>query len=45
VQVPFTIDHYRDGVQTSRVNYESIEFNPAIPDALFAKPTNPKAIK
>ena len=45
VQVPFTIDHYRDGVQTSRIGYESVEFNPAIPDALFVKPTNPKAIK
>ena len=45
VQVPFTIDHYRDGVQTSRINYESIEFNPSIPDSIFAKPTNPKAIK
>jgi hypothetical protein len=45
VQVPFTIDHYRNGVQTSRINYDSIEFNPAIPEALFAKPTNPKLIK
>jgi hypothetical protein len=45
VQVPFTIDHYRDGAQTSRINYESVEFNTAIPDALFAKPANPKAIK
>ena len=45
VQVPFTIDHYRDGVQTSRISYESIEFNPTIPDALFAKPVSAKAIK
>ncbi|MFL6230418.1 MAG: hypothetical protein ACJ741_16725 [Pyrinomonadaceae bacterium] len=45
VQVPFTIDHYRDGAQTSRTNYESVEFNPTIPDSLFAKPANPKAIK
>lgn len=45
VQVPFTIDHYRDGVQTSRINYDSIEFNPTIPESIFAKPTNPKLIK
>ncbi|MCA1641909.1 MAG: hypothetical protein LC785_08170 [Acidobacteria bacterium] len=45
VQVPFTIDHYRDGVQSSRIAYDSVEFNPAIPDTLFAKPANPKAIK
>jgi hypothetical protein len=45
VQVPFTIDHYRDGVQSSRTAYDSIEFNPTIPDSLFAKPVNPKAIK
>jgi hypothetical protein len=45
VQVPYTIDHYRDGVQTSRINYDSVEFNQPIPETLFAKPTNPKLIK
>lgn len=45
VQVPFTIDHYRDGVQSSRIAYDSIEFNPSIPESLFVKPANPKAIK
>ncbi len=45
VQVPFTIDHYRDGDKTSRINYETVEFNPTIPDSIFARPTNPKAIK
>jgi hypothetical protein len=45
VQVPFTIDHYRDGVQSSRIAYDSIEFNPSIPDSLFAKPASPKLIK
>ena len=42
---PFVIDHYRAGVQTSRINYESIEFNRPIPDSLFARPANVKAIK
>jgi hypothetical protein len=41
----FVIDHYRNGTQTSRINYESIEFNKPIADALFAKPANIKAVK
>ncbi|HEV2802966.1 MAG TPA: hypothetical protein VGW12_21045 [Pyrinomonadaceae bacterium] len=43
--VPFVIDHYRAGQQSSRINYDSVEFNVAIPDTLFAKPANIKAIK
>ena len=42
---PFVIDHYRAGQQSSRVNYETVEFNSAIPDTLFARPANIKAIK
>lgn len=42
---PFVIDHYRAGVQTSRINYETVEFNRPIPDSLFARPANVKAIK
>jgi len=45
INAPFVIDHFRNGVQTSRINYESIEFNKPIPDALFAKPANIKAVK
>jgi hypothetical protein len=45
VQVPYTIDHYRDGEKTSRINYDSVEFNPTIPDSIFARPTNVKMIK
>ncbi len=43
--VPFVIDHYREGAQSSRINYQSVEFNAAIPDTLFAKPASIKAIK
>ncbi|MDQ1613369.1 MAG: hypothetical protein QOG00_3300 [Pyrinomonadaceae bacterium] len=43
--VPFVIDHYRAGAQSSRINYDSVEFNTAVPDTLFAKPANIKAIK
>ena len=42
---PFVIDHYRAGVQSSRVNYDKVEFNTAVPDMLFAKPADIKSIK
>ena len=45
VSVPFVIDHFRNGVQSSRINYESIEFNKPLADSLFAKPANIKAVK
>src|SRR5688500_2888755 len=45
VSAPLVIDHFRNGVQTSRINYESIEFNKPLTDSMFAKPANIKAIK
>lgn len=45
VQVPFVIDHFRAGVQTSRVNYETVEFNRTLPDSLFARPADVKSLK
>lgn len=45
VTTPFVIDHFRAGVQTSRINYQSVEYNRAIPETLFAKPANVKAVK
>jgi len=45
VVAPYVIDHYRNGLQTSRINYESVEFNKPIADSLFAKPANFKAVK
>ena len=45
VSAPFVIDHFRNSVQTSRINYESIEFNKPLDDALFAKPASIKAVK
>jgi hypothetical protein len=41
----YVIDHFRNTVQTSRINYESVEFNKTVPDSLFAKPANIKAVK
>jgi outer membrane lipoprotein-sorting protein len=45
ITTPLVIDHFRNGVQSSRINYESIEFNKPVPDSLFAKPANIKAVK
>ncbi|MBV8858302.1 MAG: hypothetical protein JOZ02_15325 [Acidobacteria bacterium] len=42
---PFVIDHYRAGVQSSRVNYDTVEVNQPVPDSLFAKPADVKSIK
>ena len=45
VRAPFVIDHYRAGQQSSRVNYDKVEFNQPLPDSLFAKPADIKSIK
>ena len=41
----YVIDHFRNGLQTSRLNYESVEFNKSVADTLFAKPASFKAVK
>jgi hypothetical protein len=45
VNVPFVIDHFRAGQQSSRVNYQTVDFNLAVPDSLFARPADIKALK
>ena len=45
VTATFVVDHFINGKQTSRINYESIEFNRPLADSLFAKPENAKAVK
>jgi hypothetical protein len=45
VTSPWVIDHYINGNQTSRINYESVEYNSPLADTLFAKPVNIKSIK
>ena len=45
VITPFVIDHFRNGIQTSRINYESAEYNKPLADSLFAKPASIKAVK
>ena len=45
IKTPFIIDRYTNGAQSSRINYESVDFDKAIPDSIFAKPANPKDLK
>jgi len=45
LNAPWIIDHFVNDKQTSRINYESVQYNQKIPDALFAKPANVKDIK
>lgn len=45
VRTPFIIDRFTNGKPASRINYESVEFNRSIPDAIFDKPANPKEAK
>ncbi len=45
IKTPFIVDHFSGGVQTSRINYETIEFNKPVSDSIFAKQTNPKDFK
>jgi hypothetical protein len=45
IQTPFIVDHFRAGTQSSRVNYDSVDFNVPVPDSLFTKPSDIKTIK
>ncbi len=45
IKAPFVVDHYSNGVQTSRINYESIEYNRTLSDSIFTKPSTVKALK
>jgi hypothetical protein len=45
VKFPNIVDFYRDGVQMSRVNYQSLRLDAPVDESLFAKPASAKAIK
>lgn len=45
VKAPFIIDHFSGGKHTSRINYETIEFNKTVPDSIFTKPSSVKDLK
>jgi hypothetical protein len=45
VQFPTLQDFYREGKQSGRVSFDSININESIPDKLFAKPASIKEVK
>jgi hypothetical protein len=45
VTAPWVIDHFINGKQTSRINYEAVQYNQRFADNLFAKPADIKSIK
>lgn len=45
IKTPFVIDRYTNGAHASRINYESVEFNKPISDAIFVKPKSVKEMK
>jgi len=45
VNAPWVVDHFINRTQSSRINYETIQYNQRLADTLFAKPENVKAIK
>jgi len=45
IKAPFIIDRFTGSTQTSRINYQSVEYNKTIPDSIFSKPANAKALK
>jgi hypothetical protein len=42
IRTPFIIDRFANKQPTSRLNYEAVEFNRAIPDSIFTKPATAK---
>lgn len=45
INAPWIIDHYTNDKQTSRINYDSVQYNQPLSDSLFAKPADIKSIK
>jgi hypothetical protein len=45
ITAPWVVDHFINGKQVTRVNYEDLKYNQPVDDALFAKPTDVKKIK
>ena len=45
ITAAFVIDHFINNAQTSRINYEAIEYNRPLADSFFTKPDNIKSLK
>ncbi|MCA1590496.1 MAG: hypothetical protein LC730_03920 [Acidobacteria bacterium] len=45
VKAPFIIDRFTDGRQSSRINFETMEFDRPVDDSIFSKPASVKSLK
>ncbi len=45
IKSPFIVDRFTNGQPSSRINFETLDFNKSIPDAIFAKPATAKEAK
>ncbi|MEW6734063.1 MAG: hypothetical protein AB1489_22235 [Acidobacteriota bacterium] len=45
IKVPYIVDLFEKGAQVLRLNYDTRDFNVALPDKLFIKPDNAKSLK
>jgi len=45
IKAPFVIDRYTNGMQSSRINFDTLEFNKPIPNSAFSKPATVKEAK
>jgi hypothetical protein len=45
IKFPNIVDFYRDGVQDTRLNYQNVQTDAAVPEELFTKPASAKLIK
>ena len=45
IKTPFIIDRFTNGAPSSRINYETVEFNKNISDSIFTKPKTAKEAK
>lgn len=45
IKTPFIVDHFSNKQQSSRINYESVEFNKTISDSIFVQPKSAKELK
>ena len=45
ITAPWVVDHFVNGKQVTRINYEDLKYNQPVDDALFTKPADVKKIK
>lgn len=45
IKTPYIVDHFANNQPTSRINYETVEFNKTVSDSIFAKPNSQKDLK